>query len=164
MTSALSTNKLCLVPWSPKLLSFRTAPFICKGKAAGKVDKILYEGMPGLGNLWSKDHWSLGGSLEGSTTSDSLPWPYHCVLWGEDRGIRGSSVSATAVAQHSEPDSLSDWWFPGHAMFAVSTVEAFLIWKSLANCGKWAFRWKFTRNQVGFSFQAAVLQWGKTRD
>jgi len=62
---------------------------------------MQYKDMSGSGNLRSKDHWSLGGYLEGNTmlylsSSDSLSWASHRLLSGEDHGLHGSLVWTSA--------------------------------------------------------------------
>lgn len=115
--------------------------------------------MPGLGSLWSKEHWSLAGSLEGNTSYNSFPG--HTIAHCEQRFwcswfFALSQRSCTAI----ELDSLSCWRFPDHAMFPV-TLSDLQAFGKLGKVKIFLFRWKFARSQVGFSFQAAALQWGK---
>lgn len=91
----------------------------------------------------------LGGS---TANGDTLPSHCHQFLV-LDKGIMNPCFSW-------------DFWSMGRsqqcAKVTINTAGAILIWKSLTNCRAWEIRWKFARNQVDFSFQAATLQWRKT--
>lgn len=115
--------------------------------------------MPGLGSLWSKEHWSLAGSLEGNTSYNSFPGHTiaHCEqrFWCSwffaltQRSCTAQRARLTVMLMVPRPCNVSCYLSDLQAFDKLGKVKIFL------------FRWKFARSQVGFSFQAAALQWGK---